>query len=165
MPLIAATEAARLSSAPMMDGGDLTAISNVCAASCAAKVHVSIERYRAASQAFRSDGRCWSRWRRLVFIADDQFMIVRSQETHSLLKAAVGSGRYAGLFLARTTRFGALLPIRKTSGWKASFTFRFNCSRSAEVCGPSLNRDALDPKFILSCSTWRPRFLFALFRI
>ena len=42
MPLNAATEAARLSSAPMMDGGDCDLISTGCDASCADHVHVLI---------------------------------------------------------------------------------------------------------------------------
>lgn len=46
--------AARLSVAPMMDGGDLVAISNACAASCAANVHASIARLGATSRFRRS---------------------------------------------------------------------------------------------------------------
>jgi hypothetical protein len=42
MPLTAATEAARLSVAPMMDGGDLDMISVFCDVPRAAYAHVSI---------------------------------------------------------------------------------------------------------------------------
>jgi hypothetical protein len=42
MPLNAATEAARFSSAPMMDGGDFRNLSKGCVIPCAAHVHVSI---------------------------------------------------------------------------------------------------------------------------
>ena len=42
MTLNAAAEAARLSIAPMMDGGDSDAISIACVVLCAAHVHVSI---------------------------------------------------------------------------------------------------------------------------
>ena len=48
MPLNAATEAARLSTAPMMDGGDFYKVSKACAIPCAACVHVSIAWFRAA---------------------------------------------------------------------------------------------------------------------
>ena len=48
MTLNAATEAARLSSAPMMDGSDFVLISDGCVIPCAACVHVSIAPCRAA---------------------------------------------------------------------------------------------------------------------
>lgn len=56
MPSNAALNASRLSVAPMMDGNDFDAISDVCVVSCAVYVHVSIARFRAASWAFRSTG-------------------------------------------------------------------------------------------------------------
>lgn len=53
MPLNAATEAERVSIAPMMDGGDLGSISMGCGWLCAADVHVSIAQSRAASRLCR----------------------------------------------------------------------------------------------------------------
>jgi hypothetical protein len=49
MPNNAATAAARLSVAPMMDSRDSIAISILCLVACAARVHDSIGLFRAAS--------------------------------------------------------------------------------------------------------------------
>lgn len=54
MPSNAATAAARLSCAPMMDGGDSFDFSVGCEASCAAYVHVSIALRRTLSLNLRS---------------------------------------------------------------------------------------------------------------
>ena len=53
MPLTAATEAARLSVAPMLDGRDVLKKSMICSAACAVHVHVSIVRLRMFSGPFR----------------------------------------------------------------------------------------------------------------
>jgi hypothetical protein len=50
MPFTAATEAARLSVAPMMDGGDLVLFSIPCRSSCAQDVHASIALSRVLSR-------------------------------------------------------------------------------------------------------------------
>jgi hypothetical protein len=68
MPLNAATEAARLSVAPRMDGGDCGVFSVRYAMSCAACVQVWIARFRAACRRFRRYGplEAWDRPPRLI---------------------------------------------------------------------------------------------------
>ena len=53
MPLNAATEAARLSTAPMMDGGYSRIISDSYWLVCAAHVHLKIVQQRRFSRSFR----------------------------------------------------------------------------------------------------------------
>ena len=49
-------ESDRLTDRPVMDGSDCDAISDICVASCAAHIHVSIALYRVAAWGFRFKG-------------------------------------------------------------------------------------------------------------
>ena len=89
MTLNAASQAARLSSAPMVDGGDFGIFSMGCGSSCAAHVHVPIALSRAASNAFRCASRCSVPQALKVPIREEKLLFASSKNLHVLLKVAI----------------------------------------------------------------------------
>lgn len=89
MPLNAAAESARLSVAPMMDGGDFGSISTSWVMLCASHVLVSIAWSRAASRAMRRVERDRTLYRVTEFVGEHSLMRLHSLALLILLKPGV----------------------------------------------------------------------------